>query len=292
MTKNIILSTVIFILTCLSYTYAQHIDFGLSIGGTTYQGDISPLSNRLSFEGARTLKSVHFGYSFNHYYSLKLRYSTTNINGTDASSVDSWRRQRNLHFRSPIQEIALINEVELLDIIPFFRKYSLKPFVNFGVALFKFNPQAKYRGYWVDLQPLSTEGQGLPGSGTAPYALTQISIPFGFGLRYDLNDYLTLSFEISPRVTFTDYLDDVSSVYPDFELLRYHKGYMAMLMSYQGNHFGEEGSLKDVTGMGRGNQSDNDWYIFNAFTLSYRFDMRAAMMNTRNVSGGRRCPRF
>jgi hypothetical protein len=271
---------------------AQYIDFGVSVGGATYQGDISPLRSRFSIEGAKVLKSMHIGYSFNEFYGLKLRYSTSSINAHDNSSVDLWRRQRNLHFRSPLQEIALINEVELFDIIPFFRKYNLKPFISFGVAMFKFNPQAKYRGYWVDLQPLSTEGQGLPGSDTQPYKLTQFSIPFGFGVRYEIADNLTLSYEISPRMTFTDYLDDVSTVYPDFDLLRQEKGYMAMSLSYQGTYFDDEGDFRSFTGMGRGNGSDNDWYIFNAFTLSYRFDLKTAINNQRNIAGGRKCPGF
>ena len=271
---------------------AQYIDFGISVGGATYQGDISPLRSRFSIEGAKVLKSMHIGYSFNEFYGIKLRYSTTSINAHDNSSLDLWRRQRNLHFRSPLQEISLINEVELFDIIPFFRKYNLKPFISFGVAMFKFNPQAKYRGYWVDLQPLSTEGQGLPGSNTQPYKLTQFSIPFGFGVRYEIADNLTISYEISPRMTFTDYLDDVSTVYPDFDLLRQQKGYMAMSLSYQGTYFDDEGDFRKISGMGRGNSSDNDWYIFNAFTLSYRFDLKTAINNQRNIAGGRKCPGF
>lgn len=274
------------------YLYSQYIDFGISVGGATYQGDISPLRSRFSIEGAKPLKAMHLGVSFNEFYSLKVRYTTTTINANDNSSVDLWRRQRNLHFRSPLHEISLINEIELFDIIPFFRKYNLKPFLSVGVAMFKFNPQAKYRGYWVDLQPLSTEGQGLPGSDTQPYKLTQISIPFGFGVRYELADNLTISYEISPRMTFTDYLDDVSSVYPDFDLLRQQKGYMAMSLSYQGTYFNDEGDFRSLTGIGRGNSSDNDWYIFNAFTLSYRFDLKTAINNQRNIAGGRRCPGF
>ena len=208
--KTTLISLLFWCFSCPIIT-AQFFDIGVSIGGATYQGDISPLGNRLSFEGARIMKSMHIGYSFNDFYAVKLRYSSTTINGNDASSLDIWRRQRNLHFGSPITEWALINEIELFDILTFFRKYNLKPYINFGVAVFKFNPQAKYRGNWVDLQPLTTEGQGLPGSTLSPYNLTQISIPFGFGLKYHVTDALILSFEISPRITFTDYLDDVSA---------------------------------------------------------------------------------
>lgn len=290
-----IIAATLIVVTSIFFTNkskAQYIDFGISVGGATYQGDISYLNNRFSFQGARVLKSMHLGIAYNEVISTKIRYTSTFINADDASSFDNWRRERNLHFRSPIHEIAVINEIELFDIIPFFRRYALKPFVSFGVAMFKFNPQAKYRGYWVDLQPLSTEGQGLPDSEKEPYKLTQFSIPFGFGFRYNITDNLSLSYEFTPRMTFTDYLDDVSSTYPDFDLLRSQKGYMAMNLSYRGTRFTDEGDLRDLVGMGRGNSSDNDWYIFNCFTLSYRFDLGTAINNQRNIAGGRKCPGF
>ncbi|MEO8734182.1 MAG: hypothetical protein ABI373_07615, partial [Flavobacteriales bacterium] len=45
-----------------------------------------------------------------------------------------------------------------------------------GVGAFHFNPQAQYKGNWVDLRPLGTEGQGLPG-GPVEYSLTGVCIP-------------------------------------------------------------------------------------------------------------------
>ncbi len=271
---------------------AQYIEFGGCLGGSTYQGDISYFSSRLSFQGAKLLNGVHIGYHFNDYLAIKVKFNKGSIAANDYDSVDEWRKRRNLHFKTDITEFALIHEIELLDILKFFQKFSLKPYINFGIAWFKFNPQAKYGGQWYDLQPLSTEGQDLPGSKTKPYALSQFSIPFGFGLKYHLNENFYFGLEISPRITFTDYLDDVSSEYPDFELLRQYKGDLAVQLSYQGDKRPGGLPISTIKDEKRGNNKDNDWYIFNSFIVGFKFDPVEHMKRKRNFRYGRKCNFF
>jgi hypothetical protein len=275
------------------HIHGQFIEVGGSLGGATYQGDISHFSSKFSMQGARFLNSVHVGYHFKDYYSVKFKFSNGSIGAYDSESASTSRRKRNLHFRSDIQEFALVNEFELLDIFHFFKKINIKPFFNFGIAYFSFNPEAKYKGNWVDLQPLSTEGQGLPGSELRPYSLHQWSIPFGFGLKYYFNDGLYLGFEISPRITFTDFLDDVSGNYPDMDILRSFKGEMATQLSYRGDQLpGGGGEAFTPENIGRGNPKDNDWYIFNTFVVGYKFDPVKAIKRRKSFSKGRKCNFF
>ena len=284
--------SIIFIITGLIIHVpgsGQYIEVGSSLGGTTYQGDINYFGSRFSIQGARFLNSFHIGYQFSEYYSLKVRYSKSSIGAYDSQSADEWRRSRNLHFRSDIREVAVIQEIELLDVFGFFRRYDLKPYLVSGIAWFSFNPQGKYQGKWTDLQPLGTEGQGLPGY-AAPYALRQLSIPLGLGLRYYVSDNFFISAEVSPRLTFTDYLDDVSTKYPDMELLRQSRGEMAVHMSYRGNQLpGDHPSTQEISGMGRGNSHENDWYIFNSFTVGYRIDPVLYLKKRRSFREGRKC---
>jgi hypothetical protein len=64
------------------------------------------------------------------------------------------------------------------------------------------------------LQPLSTEGQGFSEyPDRKPYKLTQMNIPVGIGLRYELSPSFNLRAEFVHRTLFTDYLDDVSTRY-------------------------------------------------------------------------------
>ena len=56
------------------------------------------------------------------------------------------------------------------------------PFVYAGAGMCWFNPQALYEGQWVELQPLGTEGQGLPQyPDRQPYAKYTFVFPFGGG---------------------------------------------------------------------------------------------------------------
>lgn len=265
------------------YSYSQFIEVGGSLGYATYQGDISFSSSRLSVQGAKFLDNLHLGFQFNEYYTVKFRYSRGSIGAYDSYSLDSWRTERNLHFRSEIREFALIHELELFDVIKYFRKIRLKPFINIGLAWFTFNPQANYLGKWVDLQPLSTEGQGTSQNDTPPYSLSQISIPFGFGFKYNINPNWYVSIEISPRITFTDYLDDVSNKYPDLSLLRSEKGEISAALSHRGNI-----PLEEVSRL-RGNPRDNDWYIFNNFTIGYQFNIKEYFKRRKSFRYGRKC---
>ncbi|MEJ7626306.1 MAG: hypothetical protein WKF35_05555 [Ferruginibacter sp.] len=131
------------------------------------------------------------------------------------------RYNRNLGFRTNITEISLLAEIhpffifinwEDRDIDP--PRYS--PYLLAGVGYFSFNPQAKRGNNWVDLQPLSTEGQGFKEYPDRPaYKLNQMNISLGAGVKYELSSLLNLRGEFVYRKLNTDYLDDVSRSYID-----------------------------------------------------------------------------
>jgi hypothetical protein len=102
----------------------------------------------------------------------------------------------------------------------------ITPYVFVGVAVYHFNPYAyDTTGKKVYLQPLSTEGEGLPQyPGRKEYALTQLAIPFGGGIKFRITDRVVLAYEIGMRKLFTDYLDDVSNTYVSETVLLAAKG--------------------------------------------------------------------
>lgn len=132
----------------------------------------------------------------------------------------SGRYERNLSFKSNISDFMLGFEIHPMYI---FNSYSdddekepplFSPYLFAGVGFFSFKPQAKLNGKWVDLQPLSTEGQGFAEyADRKPYKLNQMTIPFGMGVKYDIGSALSLRAEIIYRKLNTDYLDDVSQRY-------------------------------------------------------------------------------
>lgn len=126
------------------------------------------------------------------------------------------RFYRNLHFKSNILEISLLAETYPLAI--FFKRPHplLSPYFLIGIGLYKFNPKATYRGKWTELQPLRTEGQGFKSLNSPPvYSCTQLNVPLGLGVRYEISALLNARLEVVYRLLRTDYLDDVSTHYID-----------------------------------------------------------------------------
>ncbi len=137
------------------------------------------------------------------------------------SGVEKNRYDRNLSFKSPISEFTAMVEIHPLEI---FRQSDetepeppiLSPYLLAGVGYYSFRPQANLNGVWVNLHPLHTEGQGFsqyPNSKN--YNLSQINVPVGIGVKYELSALLTARAEIVHRFLSTDYLDDVSGTYID-----------------------------------------------------------------------------
>jgi hypothetical protein len=132
------------------------------------------------------------------------------------------RYERNLSFRSSITELALTLELHPFYIIHNYNEDEtripplISPYFLVGVGFLKFNPQAKVLNNWIDLQPLSTEGQGFKEyPDRQSYKLNTISFPVGVGMQYELSPIINLRAEFLYRFLNTDYLDDVSSNYID-----------------------------------------------------------------------------
>ena len=64
-----------------------------------------------------------------------------------------------------------------------------------------------------------------------------------------------------------DYLDDVSALYPDLQILGEENGETAMTLSYRTPEYDENLAI-DPTGMERGDASNKDWYFFGGLTVS------------------------
>ena len=170
-----------------------------------------------------------FAVTYKNAVALRLEYAFGKITASDnvLSSVDvkdiaRMRYNRNTEFRSNISEFSLTTEIHPLFIFINYEeresdppRYS--PYLLAGVGYFSFNPQARLKnGNWVDLQPLSTEGQGFSKyTDVKPYKLQQINFPVGLGIKYELSRMFNVRGEFMYRVTTTDYLDDVSTVYSD-----------------------------------------------------------------------------
>ena len=187
------------------------------------------------------------------------------------------RYDRNLSFRSTIFELALIAEIHPR----YFKKYSkneklprLSPYLLGGLGYFAFNPKAKLLGTWVELRPLSTEGQGFaeyPDRKT--YKLHQINFPVGAGIKYKLSPLFNFSLECVYRILNTDYLDDASTRYIDKNLFqKYYNGDMlAQALALHNRQNEINPALTTSIGDIRGNPKNNDAYFSINFKLGFSF---------------------
>jgi hypothetical protein len=188
------------------------------------------------------------------------------------------RYERNLSFRSKITDFMLAAEIHPLYI---FNKYDeekepprYSPYLLAGVGFFTFKPQAKLGDAWVDLQPLSTEGQGFNEySDRKPYKLNQMNIPLGVGLKYELTSNLNIRGELVYRILNTDYLDDASTNYIDVNLYpNYFTGAKlnnAFLLNDR--QYELDPSHITVPGDQRGNPENNDAFFTFSIKVSYNF---------------------
>lgn len=269
------------------YQSSNH-EIGFSVGVSNYLGDLGnngsvPLLGQVQAKAFRPAIGLFYRNNIHRFLAIKAGFTITQIMGNDAFySNDPTRIERNLHFRSNIAEVQFQLEWNILPYKIGHYKHRFTPYFGVGLAGYYFNPKAELNGAWVNLQPLGTEGQGLveyPDKNK--YAKMGISIPMSFGLKFNVGKSWALGTEFSYRYTFNDYLDDVSTVYPNFAF--YPNNYVeavadeAIALSYRGNN----PDILSVDGQKRGNPDRNDAYFFINVSASFRIG------NGKNV-----CPTF
>ncbi|NQX91081.1 MAG: hypothetical protein HRT74_02900 [Flavobacteriales bacterium] len=255
------------------------------IGACNFLGDLGG-KDAIGTNDFQDLELVHtrlgafIGYKYTLYKKLHLRtdFTWAQVSGSDDTTEEPFRRNRNLHFKSHIWELALQLEFE----IPInFRKghiYDIKGasgwknggsslYISAGIAGFRYNPLAKVDGEWVELRPLRTEGQGLP-NGADEYGFYSLAIPLGVSLTKRISHQVSIGFEVAYRYTFTDYIDDVSTEYYNPEDLSLFiggsEGEIAGYLSDPSLGLAQDGLSSNVTAPGqqRGDAEDDDGYMF------------------------------
>jgi hypothetical protein len=263
---------------------------GIFVGQMNYQGDLNPTS--FTFARAKPTVAITARQSLNRWISIKAGLAFGSIEAADRHNRN-YLKQRNLSFYTTIKEASLSLETALLDL----SSTRFTPFLYGSVSIFHFNPWAYDKsGNKTFLQPLSTEGQGLAGfPQQKSYKLTQLNVGFGAGARYAINDEMNFGIEFSQRKTFTDYLDDVSSIYVDYNTLLQAKGSKAVEMAYRGNEV-PGGAPYPNHGEKRGTPTEMDWYYFIGVNFEMKFSRIARFfgdLKNGNSSAIQniRCPR-
>ena len=255
-------------------------EIGLMGGVSLYSGDLSQQEFGIYADELNPAFGFFSRFNLNKSIALRLGLSFGRLSGDDANTG----RARDLAFRSRLTEFSLVGEVNLFK-LGRYRDRGTLPYLFGGVAVFNFNPEAPFDNDYVALQPLGTEGQGLPNY-AAPYKLTQVSIPMGVGIKFLLNDNITLGLEFGGRKTFTDYLDDISSAEVNyFDVL---EGNGELAASLSNPNLAADPDSDNAT-YRRGGEYD-DWYYIGVVMVSFR--LNGSGQNPFNSGKGIGCPNF
>ncbi len=254
-------------LTILAQPKKKSAEVGVFLGGSYYIGDLNPLGHFNQF--TKPAGGLVFRYNFNPRLAARANVFFGAMEGDDSFSNSSAQQQRNLHFKSNLSELSAQLEFNFLDFKIGDDTRGFTPYIFGGIAGFKYNPKVKVNDHWIELQPLGTEGQGLVGaSSQRKYKLTQLSLPFGVGVKANLSKNIGISIEWGMRKTFTDYLDDVSGRYYDPAILAAKRGTMTAKLS--DTSIGTDPNYSNA-GRQRGNPTTKDWYSFGGIALTVQF---------------------
>ena len=253
-------------------------------GFSNYNGDLQ--SADYTTQQSHLSLGAGIQYDLNAHFALLSNLTYGKVGASDSYSPFADLRARNLSFFTDIGELNVLFEYDILDL----RNHWVTPYVFAGAAVYHFNPYAyDTTGKKVYLRPLSTEGEGLPQyPGRKEYALTQMAIPFGGGIKFRITDRVTLAYEIGLRKLFTDYLDDVSNSYVSQSVLLADKGPEAVEMAYRGNQL-EGGAAYPAAGTPRGGPKHDDWYYMSG--LKVTIALEDGMAAYRRHHGILDCPK-
>lgn len=267
MFKAVAVFTIIFVinLSCFS----QKWEIGVGGGISYYIGDLNPTGH---FKFPHPAGTIFVKRILSNRWSVRAGLTYLGVSANDDQGEWGYQQVRNLNFQSNIFEIHVAAE---LNFFPFGINQSSHiekvriwtPFLFAGIGGYYFDPMAMSTGNLIQLQPLGTEGQGTPSyDDRLLYSRFMPCVPFGLGIKFNINNKVTIAAEYGMRITFTDYLDDVSTDYAiNSEIITIH-GAIAGDLSDQSKG-PPDAILNDH--YQRGIKTDLDWYGYLGVSLIF-----------------------
>lgn len=281
------LLAVVFLVSC-SMNGQWLWDYGVAVGASNYLGDIGGKEqSRRDFISDMKLAKTRWnvGGFIRHKWrprlSLKLAFDYLRVEGDDKLSANPGRHFRNFNFRNDIYDAAFTGEYFFFEDNDLGNTYryrnGFRAYLFAGFGAFFHNPKTFYRGEWVKLQPLATEG--------VQYKKLVMNIPMGIGFYFTFNRRNRFGFEMNYRKTFTDYIDDISGNYPSDPGDEYTRGLIMRKDELdQKTIFDDYGAYQSHDwGMKRGEASNKDSYVTVSLSYSRVIRGKASFYRVRNT---------
>ncbi|MCE7067487.1 outer membrane beta-barrel protein [Dyadobacter sp. CY326] len=179
--------------------------------------------------------------------------------------------QNNLSFKTFNPDINLGIQADLYS---FNSHARINPYLFGGIGFTLLNPKAKIDGEWHSLAPLRTEG--------IKYSRLPLVFTAGIGVSVKTTERLSLGLELCNNFVNSDYLDDVSTFYPNPDQL---PSDLARRLSDRSPEIGLE---PRQPGWNRGSAKSKDSYLFFQLRGTYLLGNRHQARERKKT----RCPKF
>jgi hypothetical protein len=226
MKKILFFFSLVLVLAASEATAQYRWDFGLKVGASNYLGDIGGkyLPRRdfvvdMHLVSTRMSAGAYMRYKVNKRLAFSANFDWIRITDRDAYTTYAPRRARNANFQNDLLELGGRAEMTIWYDNDVGNKGYYNPdfkvFLFAGLAGYSSNPkgqiynngEVQYGGEWFELRDWKTEGQ------KESYAKYGLAIPAGIGAYFTYNKKWRVQWDLSWRTVFTDYLDDLSTVY-------------------------------------------------------------------------------
>ena len=292
--KIFLLSSILLLLAEMSFAqsfYNSRINRKwMASGGVGYARSLTDLTNpgsyfdtKLNFEGSIV-------YIAAPRVNIRTHLLLFQLAGDDAKlAPELGTRVRDLSFVSNNIELGVTGAISLFPMSSrFVSRKLINPYLFGGVGLLFFDPRAEVpdrvfipgmdtvsvprAGEMVSLRQYQTERPNT-------YGRFAVVFPIGVGVRVKVTNFMDITAEASNRITFTDYLDDVSGRgYPDpsnFDMNKPEDVTAYALSNKIGRPTGT-----------RGNPESNDYYFI--FNVKADFYIQGTFFNKVFGIGGRK----
>lgn len=189
----------------LSIDESNDYEVSLMLGLSSYEGDLHCFEDEEL--GVFTNSKFAFGVSakknINEKVAVGLSYRNTKLVGDETKfSAGSGHNARGYSFTNTINELTV-----RADYTPFASKsWKVQPYTYVGFGIAFGNPETDFKGSGVD----NPSTDDLINRDMAELKKSSTALPFGFGIKADLTDKITLGLEGGLRFMANDYIDGVS----------------------------------------------------------------------------------
>lgn len=189
----------------LSWKYNdRYFSVNVGTGSATYFGDVTT-----KFQTAPSAINLGLEARLLTHISARIEGTRYTLKGDDSwADEGSFEKQRNHSFESKNWE----GNFQILYYLrpykgDYYSRWNWDYYIGTGVGITSYFPYKELRGETYYLKRIDTEPD-------QKYGYTSLAVPLTAGFKFKVNDFTNLNFELGYRFTNTDYLDDVSGVYP------------------------------------------------------------------------------